>query len=193
MNGSWKESEGTVRLPEEVSETFGMYVDWLYSGKIFCEEKDDEHLPGTEVVNSCGLTRLTHLYLLGDKLQDRKLRNAIVDAMIKRVVATNRFPTGEACKLYAGTTTSSIMRRLLVDFYVWVGQPDWLEEESEPGARGDITDASKQFFIDIAMGLMKHDRFGKDKVAIRPWIKGRCQYHEHEGEPRCNEAVSNDE
>ncbi|KAK3062100.1 hypothetical protein LTS18_004822 [Coniosporium uncinatum] len=101
INGNWKESEeGIVRLSEDAPETFDIYYKWLYFGKLFVEfEGDTTYTDGKRTSNKL-LPRLTTLYQLGDKFQDHRFENAVMDALIDSVTELKAYPVGQARDVY---------------------------------------------------------------------------------------------
>lgn len=98
--------------------------------------------------------QLCKLYVFCDKVQDVFSKNKIVDAIIeateeKQKDGLERYPSSTCISLiYDGTTRSSAMRRLLVDFYIEQGWSKWLGEK-------DAEVLPKDFLFDVAQGMLE--------------------------------------
>lgn len=181
-DGPWKEGEeGVFRLPDQQSELFEIYQQWLYTGAIFCAKDGDDNKGADGKMSSKETVRLRHLCIMGDYLQDHNLKNAVVDAMFDRTIEMKTFPTGGAKDVYAELPTDCGFRRLLVDFWAYSHEESSMEYEA-----GDVVDAPTAFWKDILTVMFKA---GAKIYASgpKPWEKDRCQYHEHpDGEARCS-------
>jgi hypothetical protein len=116
MNGRWKKSEdGIVRLPEDDSQVFDIYVQSLYLG----------HVSQFNGQNADGLDygMLADLYAIAQKLQDVKAKNtasrAIYDkvyaSMIQRKDKPDKNFVNLAQQLWGVTTATSPIRPLLIN------------------------------------------------------------------------------
>lgn len=180
-SGFWKESqESVVKLPEDYPEIFELYVKWLYTGELVklstnAEEEDyPEHTT---------LTVLACAWFLGDKLLDSTFKNAAIDAIIERVRETNHYPCALASFIYENTTEESPLRRLLVDFYAYAYERSWFVGND----RGpDMDDAPREFFRDVLVKIiMLKEGPAVEEPGDWPWVKDRCQYHDHADGTMC--------
>ncbi|KAF2241953.1 hypothetical protein BU26DRAFT_391005, partial [Trematosphaeria pertusa] len=156
LNGNWKEAEEkVVKLPEDDVEIFELYVQLLYTGLLPEKEKEvsEEEKPiDYHLVSE--YKQLCKLYVFCDKVQDVFSKNKIVDAIIeateeKQKDGLERYPSSTCISLiYDGTTRSSAMRRLLVDFYIEQGWSKWLGEK-------DAEVLPKDFLFDVAQGMLE--------------------------------------
>lgn len=90
---------------------FGIYVQWLYEKKIYSiKEVDDDWKRGDE------WARLVRSFILGDAIQDRQFRNAIVDAFIDRTIRMSSWPLFIAEIVWTSLPENSPLRRLVTDF-----------------------------------------------------------------------------
>lgn len=84
-------------LTDEVAtpETFELYRMFLYTGEISSHDSDNDqdHVDDghAAVHEDREWVRLANAYLLGLKLEDEKSRNAVVDALLEKVVEAVRF------------------------------------------------------------------------------------------------------
>jgi hypothetical protein len=100
---NWTErATDTVRLPEVGLDTFQMYTDWVYSDTIVPPE------PST--------TALIKLYLLGDFLDDVRLRNATMRLLVASVHTYKTSPRVVSIKsIWNNTAPNSLLRSWIVD------------------------------------------------------------------------------
>ncbi|RDI82993.1 hypothetical protein Vi05172_g6844 [Venturia inaequalis] len=170
LNGEFEEKDGDVTLPEHESSTFEAYSKWLYSDVI-------SHPPGSD-----GAIAVYKLYVLGDAIRDERLRNSVVDSIIKSVTVNKEYPVGIRAINYAfeNTPKSSKLRKLLIDFWAYCAHVLWFELASCQAADGQYP--SEFLYEVLRVSLLSP---GKTKEADRPWIKNLCQYHDHEDTPDC--------
>jgi hypothetical protein len=105
----WKDSkegqEKVVRLPEVEPEVFQRYVDWTYRDALVADTAIGD-----------AVTISLKLYLLGDLLDDVRLRNKTTKALMRHVTTDLLHPNApEAQLIWEKTTPSSLIRKLVVD------------------------------------------------------------------------------
>ena len=101
-----KGGERVVRLPDVEPREFQMYVDWSYTSKLVVE--DDESISD----RGMGLARI---YLLGDVLDDVKLRNEAARLLSAVVIKHGDLPPRLVRLIWENTPTSSLLRKWIVD------------------------------------------------------------------------------
>lgn len=105
----WREGQAkVVRLPEVRSaEHFQMYMDWAYNnGKII-----DEPDPSTDIISD-----LIEIFILGDVLQDVKLRNEILRLLNTLICKAKEHLNELHCHLiWDNTPSNSSLRKWTVD------------------------------------------------------------------------------
>lgn len=75
LAGPWKEaSQRLVKLPEDEPQTFALYINWLYSGKI----------PAHSQAPEIDYHNLINAYILAERLLDTEFHNAVTDAVVER-------------------------------------------------------------------------------------------------------------
>jgi hypothetical protein len=119
----WKSGqEKIVRLPEVEAMVFQRYVDWAY-GDILVSEKDSK----------ADMVMLVHLYLLGDKLDDVKLRNKAIKAMTSCSYVNRLAPHASTITLiWSNTTPSSPLRKWIIDHKMLrYSRPEFAKEITE--------------------------------------------------------------
>lgn len=176
LNGRFSEQDGIIKLPLYTSDLFEIYMQWLYEGASSLphfEGKKGQTVPKGRFELFYGL------YELGTFIQDRWLRNAIIDEFIDHVCLSNKYPIHLPVTACEQLPMSSMLCRLLIDFYAYGCTEDWFTSEK-------ARTAPKEFWIEVgrtSAGLLHHRI---DARKNRPWIVDRCRYHEHiEGEAKC--------
>jgi hypothetical protein len=107
----WLEGrEKVVRLPEVMAKVFQVYVDWAYTGNLIL---------GAAATFSPGkrptCRGLVDLYLLGDVLDDVKLRNKAMQLLNAHVAAHLSPGFATICHVWENTPPSSILRKWMVE------------------------------------------------------------------------------
>lgn len=178
-NGKWKESESVLRLPDEKPDTFAQYVYWLYSGKLEISTDLGNDKSNQKVKFSEAFVPLSDLYVMGDMLLCRGLKNAIIDKVITLANKNGRFPIGMRERYFEKTTPECALQRLLVDFLVY---------ESEPEGAIEQRMGPPTFWFKVVKGMVERIGNGLDKG--RPWELDKCQYHEHKAGESCKKGKS---
>lgn len=101
-----KEGERVIRLPDVQPPEFQVYVHWSYTGDLVVE--DD----ATKADRGMNLTRM---YIVGDVLDDVKLRNSATRLLNTLVIAQGFFCPRVIRLIWQNTTTSSSLRRWTID------------------------------------------------------------------------------
>lgn len=176
----WKEGrEGRVPLPDDDPAAFALYIQWIYRGRI-CSSQDMGETEG----NREEMNLLIEAFVLGEKLQDRDFRDAVIDSLIQAVDtpdAQNKKwypPPATVDRAYRATPESSPLRRLLVDMYYFHGRPEWLDEAS-----------NAEFVRDLAR-IFLQGRTDNVTRADRTTAKlAGCSYHCHGAENACYKSL----
>ena len=130
LSGTWVEAkERKVKLPEDDHDTFDVYVNLLYSDQITFgpPSSTDPNVAGGDELET-----LVNLYVLAGKLQDVKIKNKTLVAILassKEVRSDKRtYVPGHSVitKVYAGTASESLLRRLIVDLWTTDGTGQYL-------------------------------------------------------------------
>jgi len=168
-------------LREHDAATAQLYRLFLYTGKVYsideASDQDTVDDGDAETHEDAEWTKLAHAYLLGRTIRDEAFANACVTAIIEKVKATERFPTGIACEVYANTLSRDSLRRLIVHLHVWIGEGDCVYPPHEDA------DGPRTFLRDVRLELRKTRRLREEQEA--PWEVDRCAYHVHEVTERC--------
>jgi hypothetical protein len=133
LSGNWKEAQDRlVKLPEDDPVTFQRYVHLLYTDALVIEAEEV-----SEPSKSTEYPHLGLLYVLAEKLQDIDAKNVVLEATLlasrrEHADGIRYFPGNDMiCLIYAGTGPGSPMRNLLVNFYAYQGEGEWLKREGE--------------------------------------------------------------
>ncbi|OQO00692.1 hypothetical protein B0A48_13182 [Cryoendolithus antarcticus] len=156
-----------VRLVDEESAAFRLYIEWIYTKDIDFEENT---LNGKFVT-----TRAIEAFLLENRPEDVKYRNYMIlqlhdswDEASPLDLRINLAPTqSDISTAYDHTLTKSVLRKVLVDSTVAFGRPGWF-------TRYDIS-VHPEFQFDFAlasMEVMEEDRYQK-----RRWLNPRRNQH----------------
>ena len=101
-----KEGERVVRLPDVQPPDFQVYVHWSYTGNLVIEDdatKSDRGL------------NLARMYIIGDVLDDVKLRNSAMRLLNALVIAQGFFCPRVIRLIWENTTNPSCLRQWTVD------------------------------------------------------------------------------
>ena len=165
MNGDWAErEERLVKLPEDDPETFGIYVNLIYTDSVATTVSDV-----SDAASACAseFVALSKLYVLSEKLCDNAAKNATVDALwnLKNDTApgsTRYAPTHEAINiLYAGTPKTSLARQLMADMWT----------DLKVSYVATVTDQlPRDFLVDLSISLLKDRPSSKPSVECKPGV-----------------------
>ncbi len=165
-------SEKKMTLPEDDPEIFGAFVQWLYHQYYEVPASDLSHEPARY------LTQTMQLFILADKHGVTKLKNGIIDALVRNAQLKKTPPSHFAIhQIYEFTPPSSGIRVLLADWYACHAAPWWLQEPTtntwlreHPDFAADVIAAMARFessaqrsnyFKSLSSGLKYHkDREG---------------------------------
>jgi hypothetical protein len=109
----WQEGqEKVIRLPEARSvQAFQTYMDWTHTNELIINKA----APATnkDIVNA----ELIDLYLLGDVLDDVKLRNKTLRLLATEIKESSAFPSPYRCNIvWDNTPSNSSIRKCLADY-----------------------------------------------------------------------------
>ena len=145
-----------IEFKDEDPDIFAAYVQWLYSHNI-----DNKH----------NTSKWARMYVLGEMLMDLDFQNAVLATMMHQCDTQKLFPGGHQVNIiYAGTTEMSPARRLLVDFFVWVGGETWVNGKD----MDFVNKYPTEFVNDLIIALM--DKRPPPPVNVRPWMRNPASY-----------------
>ncbi|KAF9701864.1 hypothetical protein EKO04_000819 [Ascochyta lentis] len=140
MSGDWIEAkERIVKLPEDDSSVFNIYIDLLYTNKItVIPDSGSGDATGGQEQNIFACLKeqnsLASLYVLAEKLQDIDAKNKTLAAMVasafeKRSDGVMYSPGPDTIRtIYEGTPPGCLLRKLLVDIYTSKATDQWIEK-----------------------------------------------------------------
>lgn len=186
VRGDWKEAtQKTVQLPEVKAEVFGTYLNWLYTGNVVISSDPNFTYNGERDESKTYIIfeHLVDAYGLGDFLQDRKFRNAVVDEVQEAVEEFGSL-NDDALLFYSKGRVSmrSRLGKMIVDYYAT--DLDLLAFER------DVETYPVEFVIEVAKVCVREQVMDLDerKPANRP----KCYYHEHvDAEDACESTNTN--
>jgi hypothetical protein len=111
FTSNFKESkDGVMELPGTAADVFKLFCHRLYSGSFW--ESDEDH-------DSSTLKRLIRLYIFADMARIPQLMNGTLRALEEVMGALDTCAIGELKYVWRNTTTTSPLRRFLIDVCVW--------------------------------------------------------------------------
>lgn len=130
LKEEWVEGQTRViNLPEDDTETVTNYLTFTYGSGL--PTATVKAMPGGGLEDGLW-TSLVKLYILGERLLDTSLRNAV----IKEIARLSSLVSGKGVRYfmspstssmcYDGTPTGSPLRRMVVDRYISAGQQVWI-------------------------------------------------------------------
>ncbi|KAK5710623.1 hypothetical protein LTR17_018798 [Elasticomyces elasticus] len=160
---------GDIELLDVEPEIFETYSQYLYQDTLDFDAPDD-----------LTLDELVSVHILAAKLGDLRATNMAIDQIIKTSDKQHVVPGGSLVAIaFAGTSESSPLRRLLVDFYMYEADKQVFTESSQlmPPA---FCKAFMLRYIELKNG--DGDAFFSQKISALP----ACSYHQHDSScPPC--------
>lgn len=129
--------DGTIALPIDDPTVVHCYLHFLYSSAVPANFYE----------------ALAELYVFGEKIMDVDFKNAVIGAIIRETRKPETdghcyFPTGDVVDiLYAGTSSGSPARKLMVDLFFYHGSPSWFDGHEYNG----------EFLNDVVMKRMEEN------------------------------------
>lgn len=168
----WKKGqEHHIPLKGDEPIIVNLYLQWIYTGRIFSCPSDERDSKGKEE-----LEILVEGFIFSEKVQNGDFKDAIVDAIVScfPVLATKkvklRFLPGLCVdKAYSGTPEASPLRKLLVAMYMTRGRSGWLHETT-----------NKDFLADLAGRLLDERRSPMPGLDFTG-----CDFHQHGDDKPC--------
>jgi hypothetical protein len=176
----WKEGqEHRIPLPDDNPSGVGLYIQWIYGGRIFSRPSEREsEINDKPIYNETSL--LVEGFIFGEKIQDGDFKDAIIDAMILSINTLGKddkhwYPSGPAVdRAYEGTPEGSPLRKLMVDIHVNHGSRKWLEAVTNIDF---VKDLAEDLYVD-----RESTAFRTNPTAAH--LKS-CGYHHHGAKGPC--------
>jgi hypothetical protein len=159
-----------IDLTDEDPKYFGMYVQWLYTGKVSVPRITYIDNGGTKVETPSSKA-LARTYVLGARLVDSAFQNAILQAIMDCADEDHCSPgLSDIGIIYAGTVALSPARKLMVDIWTHYAHEEWK-------LKNVVGIAGEEFANDLVQALIKRrpppDGTG---TAVAPWVKKPQNY-----------------
>ena len=176
LKNDWKEKEqNKIFLPEETPALFEIYVLWVYTGKLFTEDKTltmEAHL--------YPYATLFELYNMGARLQDYQFQDAAIDAILSETTVLREggyyFPPAIVIPIvYENSLPGDCARRLLVDMCILNRYTNHI--------RTDSGESYLQFAADVARATLSGSNAKDTKMIDDDGCT--CHYHQHGSNELC--------
>lgn len=162
---------GVITLRDQRRELVETYVEWLYFSVINPIEPESK-----DVLDR--FKQLYDLFVMADMFQDQDFANAVMDVLLKETDTVERWPTAFAAGAWVDLPRDSMVRKYVKDLWISRSCSEWYEQ-----GFGDLTDAPKQFWIEVAkMHTLIRE---KKEKALKPCFANRCRYHVHQDGTHC--------
>jgi hypothetical protein len=136
--GSWKEATSrVVKLQDINAEVFKSYIYWVYRSELAINTSYVADVTEDDADAADHMEKLVTLWLLGDRLADCKLRNAVMEAISAVLHGFNwanqaeAFHPGMTSLIWSSITKGRALRRLVMDHYIAAVTPDELEADCD--------------------------------------------------------------
>lgn len=171
-----KQAEQAVMRVTELEASiiaFRTYTEWVYSGLIQTKILGVDGLEADDI----SYHNIGQAYILSERLQDCRFKNAIVDFLLKTIITHGKMDLTLPNLIFDKTSVSSPLRKLLVDIYVWYGHKDWLKPD------GSNEGMSTVFLSELLAAFLARnipDALSTTNVSVL----NACKYYEYpEGRP----------
>jgi len=162
-------------LVEDDADTFAIYAHWVIWKELAVKLDKSE----TGENGRTEFQQLAYAYVLGDKLQDTRFRNSIIDALIAKRESEKLLPGSSTIDyVYMNTAESSKLRKFMVDVWVRFGSN-----------HADIKSLSHAFLTD----LVSTQYIKRSQKSLQANIKAAEYYVEDEKDDREMAEPSDDE
>jgi hypothetical protein len=176
---SKKAEQQTIRLSDlddNVAATFESFQSFLYAGKVVSSQtnmKPDEDEEWDRLANS---------WILGNSLLSGSFKDAVVDAMVHKLVLAESVPLDIYTNMYQNSSESSPIRKLMVDIAVHERE----EEDMVTVCTDNEPAVQAEFLRDVAVALFRFEHLLKESPVS---AKSGCYYHEHGSEKPCYKTM----
>jgi len=126
LNGNWQEAETRViKLPDDDPEIVALYINFVYTGQLSTAKINEKRISALGLLEFYDCIEEEHdtlfsIFILGEKLQDVKAKNATMAAMLdlsrsRRPDSCWLMPTVRTInRIYENTPPGSLIRRFIV-------------------------------------------------------------------------------
>jgi len=177
LKTEWKEGqEAAVHIPHYKPAIFGLWLKFLYTGRIYMAEEDMDGKPRPKLTDRAEFATWRDLYALGDYIRDNDFKDALIDAMIDFISVVPVYPASLASYIYPYSISSSTHRAFAVDIFVnlW-GREGFNVHKGHP----------PQFLEDALKAIGPNLHLGIKTKTAEAWFKigEECKYHDHGDKP----------
>ena len=153
-------------------EWFKAWVKFLYTGRVFIGGGEEEGKNDSKERDTW-----KELYALADFIQDIDFKDALIDAMMERIIKIGKCPAHLATYVFSGSTKDSAHRKFAVDLYV-LGWP-------RNGCLEDLEKHPPEFVMDVVRAVMPRLQEGIKRAHPAEWLDQleTCKYHDHGDKP----------
>lgn len=123
--------------------------------------------------------RLGLCWALGDSLQSRSFTDAVLDALIEKMMLSNQQPSRLWTLAYEYPQNAAF-KKLMVDLAAFA----WNDESFQDTVTDSGRSGHAEFMRDVCLRL-KRQTPGEQK----PWIDCGCKYHDHGEEKPCYKTM----
>jgi len=146
---------------------FRLYTEWVYSGLIRTRLLKVEASGAEDIC----FHNIGQAYVLGDKLQDYKFKNAIIELLLNTIITQGKMDLTLPTLVFDNCSVRAPLRKLLVDLYVLYGHKDWLKSD-EPNATSAV------FLSDLSAALLaRNSPHGLRTTNLS--VLSACKYYEY--------------
>lgn len=150
-------------MPEETPAVVKRFQLWAYT---------ESPLLYDEVIEDTPWGELVRLYLFVDRYGISGLQNSVVDTMVAKTHSSSKIPTSQLHLIYDNTTSTSPLRRYVVDWSAHIGSLDKWFAASEVS----LTRFPHAFLIDLAV---EQYNLRKKRSKKHDWKALGCTFHVH--------------
>lgn len=176
LKKEWKEGQKRcIKLPIDEPDTFRVYAQWLYTGKLFCKSEGEAKGGGT--------MGLCEAYTLGDRLMDRVFQDRILDALLSSILDSGEetmiLPSvGTVDYVCRNLTSDSPIRRFMLDLVVRCCARDdgWPEF---------LNNVNQAFLADVVLAMVDKVNGTHEAMADDVMRCPGCRYHHHHKDQPC--------
>lgn len=150
-------------MPEETSGVIKRFQLWAYTGSPLLHDDVIENTPWEELIR---------LFLFADRYGITDLQNSVIDMLVAREQASQKSPTAHLHLIYDNTTSTSPLRRLVIDLSAQRGSLNqWFA-----GSEASLAEFPHAFLVDLAV---EQYNLRKKLSKNRDWKALGCTYHVH--------------
>jgi len=163
-----------------VAAAFESFQSFLYAGKIVLSETVVRPEEDKEWDN------LADSWILGNSLLSGSFKDAVVDAIVHKLLLEQSVPLDIHRVLYQNSSDSSPIRKLMVD----IALHSWDEEDIADVLVDEEPVLQATFLRDVAVALFMVKHLSEAQQAKSPIsAKSGCFYHEHGADKPCYKTM----